>query len=54
MVLRLRGVYDAGATFIDVLTRFAAELDGAGSRLMLAADNPRWVREQGERDGKAP
>ena len=45
VILRLRGVDDAGATFIDVLTRFAADLDSAGSRLMLVADNPRFRRQ---------
>jgi len=45
VILRLRGVDDAGATFVDVLTRFAAALRGTGSRLMLVSDNPRFRRQ---------
>ncbi len=45
VILRLRGVDDAGATFIDVLTRFAAALARSGSRLMVVTDNPRIRRQ---------
>jgi SulP family sulfate permease len=45
VILRLRGADDAGATFTDVLTRFATALAGAGSRLILVSDNPRIRRQ---------
>lgn len=45
VILRLRGVDDAGATFIDVLSRFAAALRRRGSRLMLVTDNSRIYRQ---------
>jgi SulP family sulfate permease len=45
VILRLRGVDDAGATFIDVLTRFAVALRTAGSRLILVSDNARFRRQ---------
>lgn len=37
VVLRLRGHSDLGTTFIDVLARYAVQLDEAGSRLIIAS-----------------
>jgi SulP family sulfate permease len=37
VVLRLRGHSDLGTTFIDVLARYAVQLDGVGSRLIIAS-----------------
>jgi SulP family sulfate permease len=37
VVLRLRGHTDLGTTFIDVLARYAVQLDEAGSRLIIAS-----------------
>jgi len=45
VVLRLRGHTDLGTTFIDVLARYAADLDSAGSRLVIASADPRVVRQ---------
>ncbi|GEL21080.1 sodium-independent anion transporter [Pseudonocardia sulfidoxydans NBRC 16205] len=45
VILRLRGVEDAGATFTDVLDRYAAALRAAGSRLVIVLDSPRLLRQ---------
>ncbi|TQM13627.1 SulP family inorganic anion transporter [Pseudonocardia kunmingensis] len=45
VILRMRGADDAGATFIDVLTRYSAALRHAGSRLILVTDSPRIRRQ---------
>lgn len=45
VILRLRGVEDAGATIVDVLNRYAGELHDVGSRLVLVADSPRLLRQ---------
>ncbi len=37
VVLRLRGHTDLGTTFIDVLARYAVQLDEVGSRLIIAS-----------------
>jgi sulfate permease, SulP family len=45
VILRLRGADEAGATFIDVLTRYAAALHRAGARLIVVTDSPRIRRQ---------
>ncbi|WP_220187616.1 SulP family inorganic anion transporter, partial [Pseudonocardia pini] len=45
VILRLRGVEDAGGTFLDVVDRYAAALRGAGCRLVLVADSPVLLRQ---------
>jgi SulP family sulfate permease len=37
VIVRLRGHLDLGTTFIDVLARYAAQLDAVGSRLMVVS-----------------
>ena len=37
VILRLRGHTDLGTTFVDVLARYAAELDAVGSRLVIVS-----------------
>jgi SulP family sulfate permease len=51
VVLRLRGHTKIGATFVDLLARYAAELERAGGRLYLAGVDP-GVRELVIRTGK--
>jgi sulfate permease, SulP family len=51
VVLRLRGRTQVGATFVDLLDRYAEQLAGAGGRLYLTGIDPR-VREQLYRSGK--
>ena len=50
VILRLRGVEDAGATLIDVLRRYAGTLRRLDSRLWIVSDNPR-IRHQLEVTG---
>lgn len=45
VILRLRGLDDAGATFIDVIARYAAGLRRAGARLIVVTDSPRIGRQ---------
>jgi sulfate permease, SulP family len=51
VVLRLRGRTQVGATFVDLVDRYADQLGGAGGRLYLTGIDPR-VREQLHRSGK--
>ncbi|MFC6236458.1 SulP family inorganic anion transporter [Longivirga aurantiaca] len=41
VILRLRGHTDLGTTFVDVLVRYAGELDAVGSRLMIVSVDAR-------------
>ncbi len=43
VILRLRGVDEAGATFLEVVRQYARALAAAGSRLAIVTDNPRVV-----------
>lgn len=45
VILRLRGRSDLGTTFMDVLHRYAAALDSAGSRLVIVSTTPE-IEEQ--------
>ena len=45
VVVRLRGHVDLGTTFIDVLARYATQLDAAGSRLVIASVDPQIQRQ---------
>jgi SulP family sulfate permease len=45
VVLRVRGADEAGATLLDVLTSYAADLRGVGSKLVLVTDNERVIRQ---------
>jgi SulP family sulfate permease len=45
VVLRVRGADEAGATLLDVLTSYAAELRGVDSKLVLVTDNERVIRQ---------
>lgn len=45
VLLRLRGVDEAGATFTEVLSRYASALRGVDSKLMIVTDNPRIIRQ---------
>ncbi len=45
VILRLRGADDAGATLIDVLSRYATSLSDADCKLVLVTDNPRIKRQ---------
>ena len=45
VILRLRGHTDLGTTFVDVLARYAAQLDGVGSRLAIASVDEMVVRQ---------
>ncbi len=45
VILRLRGFEDAGATFTDVVDRYAALLRAAGSRLVIVMDSARLLRQ---------
>lgn len=50
MILRLRGADEAGATLLEVLRTYAAELADLDSRLVIVTDNERLVRQL-ESDG---
>ena len=41
VIIRLRGQVDLGTTFIDVLARYAAQLDSMGSRLVVVSVDSR-------------
>lgn len=41
VILRIRGADDAGATFVEVLRRYATALRAVGSKLVLVTDNER-------------
>jgi len=45
VILRLRGHTDLGTTFVDVLARYAAQLDEVGSRLAIASVDEMVVRQ---------
>lgn len=45
VILRLRGVDDAGATFIGVIARYADVLGRVGAKLILVTDSPRIRRK---------
>ncbi len=45
VVVRLRGHMDLGTTFIDVLARYAAQLDQVGSRLVVVSVDSRVMRQ---------
>jgi SulP family sulfate permease len=52
VILRIRGASEAGATLLQMLRDYAAELRAVDSRFMLVTDNPR-VFEQLEETGVA-
>ena len=45
VILRLRGHTDLGTTFIDVLARYAVQLDAVGSRLVIVSVDSRVMRQ---------
>jgi SulP family sulfate permease len=45
VVLRVRGADEAGATLLDVLETYAAELRTVNSKMMLVTDNERVIRQ---------
>jgi sulfate permease, SulP family len=45
VILRIRGADEAGASLIDVLRRYASELDAVGSRLVIVTDNEQVIRQ---------
>ena len=45
VILRLRGHTDLGTTFIDVLARYATQLDQVGSRLVVVSVDSRVMRQ---------
>jgi SulP family sulfate permease len=45
VIVRLRGHADLGTTFIDVLARYATQLDQAGSRLVIVSVDSRVLRQ---------
>jgi SulP family sulfate permease len=45
VLVRLRGHQDLGTTFIDVLARYAMQLDDAGSRLVVVSVDRRVLRQ---------
>ena len=45
VILRLRGRSDLGTTFMDALRRYAEELHGAGSTLMIVSANERIIEQ---------
>ena len=45
VILRLRGHTDLGTTFIDVLARYATQLDQVGSRLVVVSVDNRVMRQ---------
>jgi SulP family sulfate permease len=45
VIVRLRGHMDVGSTFIDVLARYAAQLDGVGSRLVVVSVDSSVMRQ---------
>jgi SulP family sulfate permease len=45
VLLRLRGQADVGATFMEVLVRYARALEAAGSRLMIVTDDDQMLEQ---------
>jgi SulP family sulfate permease len=45
VILRIRGADEAGATLVDVLSRYARSLRDIDSKLMVVTDNPRILRQ---------
>ena len=45
VILRVRGADEAGATLLDVLATYAADLRSVDSKLMLVTDNERVIRQ---------
>ncbi len=45
VILRVRGADEAGATLLDVLATYAADLRNVDSKLMLVTDNERVIRQ---------
>ena len=45
VILRVRGADDAGATLLDVLEGYAAELQAVDSKLVVVTDNARVIRQ---------
>ena len=45
VIVRLRGHTDLGTTFVDVLARYATQLDEAGSRLVVASVDSHVMRQ---------
>jgi len=45
VIVRLRGHTDLGTTFVDVLARYATQLDEAGSRLVVASVDSQVMRQ---------
>jgi SulP family sulfate permease len=45
VILRVRGADEAGATLLDVLESYAAELRKVNSKMMLVTDNERVIRQ---------
>jgi SulP family sulfate permease len=45
VILRVRGADEAGATLLDVLNTYAADLRGVDSKLVLVTDNERVIRQ---------
>ncbi len=45
VILRVRGIDDAGVTLIDVLQRYAVKLREVDSKLMIVTDNQRVIRQ---------
>ncbi len=45
VILRVRGVDEAGATLLDVLRTYASQLREVGSKLMIVTDNERVIRQ---------
>jgi SulP family sulfate permease len=45
VILRVRGADEAGATLLDVLATYAAQLRSVDSKLMLVTDNERVIRQ---------
>jgi SulP family sulfate permease len=45
VILRVRGIDDAGVTLIDVLQRYAESLREVDSKLMIVTDNQRVIRQ---------
>ena len=45
VILRVRGIDDAGATLIDVLERYARSLREVDSKLVIVTDNQRVIRQ---------
>lgn len=45
VILRLRGQVDIGATFMELIVRYARSLQRAGSRLMIVADDAQLLEQ---------